>query len=369
MKILFNIIFLFAIVTPTIAQINDWPIFRGRTSLSGVSDFEIGSTPSLLWNVATGARTKSSPVLSDNTLFFGNERGILTAVSADGRIKWTSDIGNAAPAPPLVFSGNVIIGSANGTLSAFNKETGRLNWTYKTGGQISGSANIWQSGSRAVIVVGSYDYYLHCVDPATGKPLWKLETLNYVNGTPAIFGDRIIFGGCDGFLRQVNPATGQETSAIDIDAYIAASAAISVGKAFLGDLDGILYSIDINSGNVDWKTNASENGEQINATPAVGYGYVVIGSEDKYLYCFDSRTGKQLWKFRTNGQISGSAVITPTKVLFGSSDGNIHLLNLPTAEEFGGFNAGAPISSSPIVTRDRFYFLAEDGRLLAFRSN
>ena len=36
------------------------------------------------------------------------------------------------------------------------------------------------------IVVGSYDFKVHCVDAATGKAAWTFETSNYVNGTPAI---------------------------------------------------------------------------------------------------------------------------------------------------------------------------------------
>ena len=75
---------------------------------------------------------------------------------------------------------------------------------------------------------------------------------------------------------------------------------------------------------------------------------------------------KLKWKFRTNGRITGSAVITPTKVIFGSLDGYIYMLNLKDGKKIWSFNAGAPVSSSPAVTKDRFYFLTEDGRLLAF---
>lgn len=102
------------------------------------------------------------------------------------------------------------------------------------------------------------------------------------------------------------------------------------------------------------------------AIPAIGRNSVIIGNEDKYLYCYDLVTGRLNWKFRTNGRITGSAVITPTKVIFGSYDGNIYMLNLQDGKKIWSFNAGAPVSSSPAVTRDRFYFLTEDGRLLAF---
>jgi len=79
-------------------------------------------------------------------------------------------------------------------MRAFDKNSGNLKWSYTTENQISGSANIWITGKRSGLVFGSYDYYLHCVDPATGKLMWKIETENYVNGTPAYINNKIVFG-------------------------------------------------------------------------------------------------------------------------------------------------------------------------------
>jgi outer membrane protein assembly factor BamB len=102
------------------------------------------------------------------------------------------------------------------------------------------------------------------------------------------------------------------------------------------------------------------------AIPAIGNNAVVIGNENKYLYCYNFTDGKLNWKFRTNGTITGSAVVSPAKVLFGSNDGNIYVVRLKDGKKLWSFNAGSPISSSPAVTKDRFYVLTEDGRLLAF---
>ena len=93
---------------------------------------------------------------------------------------------------------------------------------------------------------------------------------------------------------------------------------------------------------------------------------VVIGNEDKYLYCYNATDGKPVWKYRTNGRVVGSAVVTPSKVLFGSMDGYVYLLGLTSGKKLWSFNAGAPVSSSPAVSKGRFYILTEEGRLLAF---
>ncbi len=77
-------------------------------------------------------------------------------------------------------------------------------------------------------------------------------------------------------------------------------------------------------------------------------------------------TGNFVWKYRTNGKITGSAVIASTKVLFTGNDGNVYILGMQDGKKLWSFNTGVPVSSSPAVIKDRFYILTDDGRLLAF---
>jgi outer membrane protein assembly factor BamB len=48
-------------------------------------------------------------------------------------------------------------------------KVGKLIWTYETENQIMGSPNYVYLKKTLHILVGSYDYLLHCVDAATGK--------------------------------------------------------------------------------------------------------------------------------------------------------------------------------------------------------
>ena len=98
----------------------------------------------------------------------------------------------------------------------------------------------------------------------------------------------------------------------------------------------------------------------------LGNGSVIIGNDDKFLYCFNAIDGKQKWKFRTNGSITGSAVMTADKVLFASTDGNVYLLRQSDGTKLWNFYAGSAISSSPAVIKDNFIILTDDGRVLSF---
>jgi eukaryotic-like serine/threonine-protein kinase len=364
LTIFLSIVFLLTIS----AQSGDteWPLFRGNADLSGKVESELPSTPTLLWSVNTGGRTKSSPVISAGRVYFGNDKGSLIAVSAEGKIMWKYESGSSLDAPPMIYGKKVIFGSSEGILTAVDKITGKLLWSYTTDNQIAGSANGWKSGNKAGIVVGSYDFYLHCVDPETGKSLWKVETENYINGTPSILNGKIAFGGCDGMFRVVDPLTGKQKDTINIGVYIASSPALSDNMAYFGDYDGNIYCLDLNLRKVCWKVSAGKDAGSILAIPAIRNNSIVIGSEDKYLYCYTAYDGKLLWKYRANSRINGSAVITSTKVLFAGMDGIICILRLADGKKLWSFNAGTPVSSSPAVINGKFFILTEDGRLLSF---
>ncbi|MBA7582911.1 Outer membrane protein assembly factor BamB [subsurface metagenome] len=232
---------------------SDWSLYRGRSDLSGRTDTPIPSNPRLLWSVRTGSRTVSSPVFSNGVVYFGNNDGILHAVSSDGRILWKYEVETSIEAPPIIVNNKVIFGSLDGELRAIDPSTGKLVWLYKAGNQIIGSANIWENNNRKLIIVGSYDFYLHCVDPENGEPVWKLETYDFINGTPAIIRGKIIFGGCDGFLRVVEPISGKEEKHADLGVYIASSPALSGNQAFVGSYEGIFYAINLTTMDIDWQ--------------------------------------------------------------------------------------------------------------------
>src|SRR5665647_1040620 len=87
----------------------EWPLFRGKPDLSGFTLSELPLSPSLVWSMPTGARTKSSPVVSGGMVIFGNDKGSVIAVSTDGKLKWKYEGGTAAEAPPMVYENKVII--------------------------------------------------------------------------------------------------------------------------------------------------------------------------------------------------------------------------------------------------------------------
>ena len=104
----------------------------------------------------------------------------------------------------------IVCASNRSLLEVLDGATGAQIWKHATGEKIIGSANWFVAKGITNLLVGSYDFALHCVEAATGRSNWVYETGNYINGTPAITEGRTVFGGCDAVLHIVSVADGKK---------------------------------------------------------------------------------------------------------------------------------------------------------------
>jgi eukaryotic-like serine/threonine-protein kinase len=120
---LINIFFLLIFSSEIFCQsgAGEWPVFRGKSDLAGRFESDPPASLQLLWSVSTGARTKSSPVISDGNIYFGNEKGELVAITPEGKIKWKYSTGSPIEAAPLIYGSKVIVGTSEGSLKAVDK--------------------------------------------------------------------------------------------------------------------------------------------------------------------------------------------------------------------------------------------------------
>lgn len=340
--------------------------FRGNPALTG----QFPSIPSppyaLRWTFRTNGMLKSSPVVASDRVIFGSRDGHIYAVDlATGKKLWSHKAGDEVDASPLVVGNSVFIGVADGTFLALRVLDGAVLWSYKTEDRILGAANrISLPDDKIGVLVGSYDMFLHCLDAETGAVVWKQETENFINGTPAVANGRIVFGGCDGMLR-ILETNGSEKLAVDAGSHIASSPAVMNNTAYVGQYAGAVLAINLETGKTLWNHGGAGQAEPFLAPPAVDKTRLFIGSRDKSMHCLDRATGTPIWTFRTRGQIEGGVAIGSGLALFGSADGRIYAIDASTGKRKGSFDIGAPISSSPTPIEDTILVSAEDGRLYA----
>jgi eukaryotic-like serine/threonine-protein kinase len=341
-----------------------WAMFRGNPALTGLSEATLPNRLKLAWTFKTEGPVKSSAAIADGKAFIGSNDGYLYAFDLkSGSNLWRFKTEGPVESSPLVLENIVYVGSADGAVYAVNM-SGKQVWKYGTDDKILASPNFVKVNNSTRIVIGGYDYKLHCVDAATGKTNWVYETGNYINGSPAVFDGKTVFGGCDALLHVLSLADGQKVKEVEAGAYIAASVAIKDNRAYVGHYENEFLCIDLEKGTNAW-TYRDKNFAYF-SSPAVTADRVIFGGRDKKVHCVNRADGKPVWTFPTRGKVDSSPAVCGDKVIIGSDDGRLYVLSLKTGKETWSYEIGPPIASSPAVVDGAVVIGADDGGVYAF---
>jgi len=298
----------------------------------------LGSDGKMLWELDVGGAVHSSPSvydLDDNgdlEIITGTNNGRVIALNGKtGKTLWSLDnhVG-AFRSSPLVsdvdFDNNaeVIIGSSNGSLYCIDGESGIIEWTYPTGGEITGSATL--IGSE--IVFGSGDGYVYALD-GSGNLKWKLDLKSpIVYSTPASLpSGGFAIGTDDGRIALVSDRKiikGYETNgSIRGSPGVVSSGTntvIMVGSSTEEDVHGSYVKLDVDriyavdqKGKLLWEVNTGD--WAVFSSPAIAdvdgdsEPEAVIGSRDGKLRVIDCASGTEEWSFLGGTGIYASPVV------------------------------------------------------------
>jgi outer membrane protein assembly factor BamB len=280
----------------------------------------------VVWSLPTGRCAAASPALSRFTVYavFLNKPpcnasgdqldGLLVALrTRDGKERWRFSLGPSETSP-LVAEGRVYVGDWRGKIYALDEHTGRLLWTYETGGAVKG-ALAYAAGR---VFAGSYDHHVYCLDAKTGRRIWQ----------------------------------GSAQQRLGPQGTFYSTPALSYGRVYIGSTDRKVYSFGASTGKVRW---SQSTGDYVYSSPAVWRQLVLIGSHDKHLYAFDAATGDVHWKFDAHGKISGSPTVLDGVVYFSTLNRKTFALDAKTGRLVWTWNDGQ--YAGVIGGRQRLYLV------------
>jgi len=202
------------------------------------------------------------------------------------------------------------------------------------------------------------------LNTGTGKPAWKFKTRGAVNGSAAVYGDKVFFNSYDGNFYAVDVRTGRlqwkfqtrgekkvgakglwgmkpgsEYMNDPFDFFLSSPAVDTINNlVYFGSGDGYLYALRIKDGRQQWQFTT---GGIIHTNPVLYQNTLYFGSWDRYLYAVDCRTGKEKWKFQTRADtayhhllegIQASPLISNNHIFFGARDGYFYALDAVTGQ-------------------------------------
>jgi len=138
------------------------------------AEFEGGEHGHFMW----GAGPHATPTISGDKVYCANLEGTLVCINlADGKILWKRYL-ESGPCSPLVY-GNLVIMPTSGDywhgkyLTAMNKETGEVVWTYGGGACNTNSSPVLATINGKEQIVAIQKTCLFGIEPASGKEIWK----------------------------------------------------------------------------------------------------------------------------------------------------------------------------------------------------
>jgi outer membrane protein assembly factor BamB len=220
---------------------------------------------------------------------------------------------------PAVTNGSVIFGNQNGLLQAVSMEDGSRKWSVETGGPVFSSP----ASDGDHIVFGSTDGHVYCLDPRDGKMKWKHKTGAAVLGSPLISKGVVYIGGSDGHFRSIDIKTGKERwNFSGLEGPVVSTPLIYKNKVIFGAWDKNLYALDKKSGQLIWKWNNGSpvrNYSPASCIPVAHKGVIYIVAPDRYLSAIEAASGKTLWRTRDGGVRESSGISDDGKFIYGKS--------------------------------------------------
>ena len=174
----------------------DWPTYRRDAARSGASATAVPATLAARWQTPLGGRLTSPTVAGGRVFAASIDTHTVFAVDADsGRLLWTFTTGGRVDSPPTIYAGLALFGSADGWIYAVRASDGVLAWRFR-------AAPI----ERNIVAFEQVE----SVWPAVGNVLVQDGVAWAVAGRSAFL---------DGGLRllRLDPATGRKLSETVID--------------------------------------------------------------------------------------------------------------------------------------------------------
>jgi len=159
---------------------------------------------SVAWQIPFPDTLAVPPVWDNGWLIVASKGGEIGALRAsDGQVIWRRDLKSPAHARPALAADRVYIPTSDNRIVALRVATGEPVWERRFGGAPN---EILALANR--VFVGSEDNFFYCVMAEDGRVDWRWRTGGDVIGTPVADERYVYFVALDNVLRALNLVSG-----------------------------------------------------------------------------------------------------------------------------------------------------------------
>lgn len=242
------------------------------------------------------------------------------------QLQWIFHARGGIASTPAVAQGKIVFLSRDGSLHALDAASGAPAWTFRTQGEARFAAHgmygqplepepvqdPWDLYLSSPLIhdgkvyVGSSDQRVYALELGSGKLVWTFRTGGMVHSSPALAGSNIVVGSWDGAVYALDAASGAEQWRFQtrteqkhsIMFGIQASPSVDGATVYIGSRDGHFYALDAASGRRKWDYDAG--GAWVVGTAALDEQNVYVGTSDSgLLLALDKRNGAEKYRHST----------------------------------------------------------------------
>lgn len=356
---------------------------------AGESDSEsISATPGITaptWSSAsltmdgyTGAVKASNPVFSPDGLTMyvptSNKKGNLFAVDAlTGNIKWMYSI------PNVTYGGGACVGS-DGTIYQGDQKGvvyaitsgGDTKWTFKTGGKIEGFPAITSNDILYIAAGESATSTIYAFNAKNGNVAWKQTVDGNVASAVAVDANGNVYLGTNKAIYSYTADGTKRWETTSLNVTERGSFAISGNKLYaaLKSAAGVA-AIDLTTGNVDWTSGLATGDAYF---PTVGNdGSIYFTDKGSKCIIAITATGSQKWKTNVGANLIYAGLsIADNGIAYtgtqGKANDNYHIIGIDTSTGAISIDIPSPdqmMSASIIGEDNRLYIGTVSGKINA----
>lgn len=287
----------------------------------------------LIWKYKTDNWIRATPIFHHQTLYIATLGGTFYALKEEknkGVLKWKKKIGDHGFETDLKASENGIYGvTKNFVLHSIDTQ-GNEQWkhslldgVYRDGKFYASEEKGGQQSSPVVVdntlYIGGTDSFVNAIDVATGKEIWKFETVGIMAASPTVANGKVYFGEAyhsTGTYYALEAKTGKIVWSTQEYGRVWVNATFNGKFIYFGNMQGEVFCVAAETGKKIWSYNTARNTPFENlpletknqhgfppgvyCNPIFSDGVLYTGSWTGYYFAIDAKSGKLKWRTKTS---------------------------------------------------------------------
>jgi outer membrane protein assembly factor BamB len=290
------------------------------------------------WEQALESPVSSGIGEGDGLLFVGTRKGDVIAMDlATGRPSWRTRVSSEVLSPPTAQGGTVAVQAVDGRVLGLSVENGDTRWSIdRSEPALSLRGTAAPLIISGAVITGFANGKIAAIDLRTGRLLWEtavaeprgrseIERLIDVDSPPLVVGNVLFAAAYQGKIVAVSLENGRILWSRDVSTYSELDA--DGTNLYVSDEHGIVHALNLQSGVTVW-TQEKLRARRLSA-PAVRGKTVAVADYEGFVHWLAVEDGRFIARHQVRGgSVRSKPVATPSVLLVSSQGGVITALQI-----------------------------------------